>query len=215
MWYYAIKNQQQGPIDVAGLRKLWDAGTINGETLVWAEGMAEWTELRNTELVAQMALSTAATPPGGAPAVYIPTRHSREAQELVDIMKWYWVILALPIVICILVWKGWEAIQDSNPRTTPSKAVLYCFIPFYNFYWIFIAFRQLAIDLNRYNASKGWTAPRVEEGTALSLCIFILLCLFPFTSWFAGIVVFILAIIFGNQLKYTLIALYDQRAAGR
>jgi hypothetical protein len=215
MWYYAIKNQQQGPTDLAGLRQLWDSGQINAETLVWREGMSGWTELKLTELAAQLAGGVAVTPPGGAPAVYVPAGHSREAQELVDIMKWYWVILALPVVIILLLWKGWEAIQDGHPRTTPYKAVLYNFIPLFNFYWIFISIRQLAADLNHYSASRGLSLPRVDEGIATSLCIFLLLCLLPFTAWFAGIVVFILAIIFGNQVKHALVALYDQRAANR
>ncbi len=215
MWYYAIKNQQQGPVDQEGLRKLWNEGTINAETLVWADGMPTWVELKNTELSVLMSQGSMITPAGGAPVVYIATQHSREAHELVDIMKWYWVILALPIVICILLWKGWEVLQDSNPRTTPSKAVLYNFIPFYSLYWIFISIRQLAIDLNRYSVAKGLNATQLNEGVATSLCIFLLFCFFPATAWFGGIVAFILAIIYGNQLKHALIAIYDQRAGIR
>jgi len=56
-WYYALGDQRQGPIPDSELDALIAAGTINEDTLVWREGMADWTALR------------IARPPGqGAPA---------------------------------------------------------------------------------------------------------------------------------------------------
>src|SRR5262249_1193601 len=52
------------------------------------------------------------------------------------------------IITCILIYKAWDLIQDGRPQTTPGKAVGFLFIPFFNLYWIFIAFRGLAEDLN-------------------------------------------------------------------
>jgi hypothetical protein len=47
-WYYAAANNQQGPVSEQDLKKLLSEGTINGETLIWKEGMAEWTMLKTT-----------------------------------------------------------------------------------------------------------------------------------------------------------------------
>lgn len=42
-WYYAESNERRGPVDDAAFQSLVAAGTITPETLVWSEGMAEWT----------------------------------------------------------------------------------------------------------------------------------------------------------------------------
>jgi uncharacterized RDD family membrane protein YckC len=41
-WYYAIKDQRQGPLAEAEFARLVADGTIRPETLVWREGMANW-----------------------------------------------------------------------------------------------------------------------------------------------------------------------------
>lgn len=41
-WYYAIKDQRQGPIAEAEFEQLVSDGTITGDTLVWREGMTGW-----------------------------------------------------------------------------------------------------------------------------------------------------------------------------
>ena len=57
-WYYAIDQQQKGPVSADEFRALVEGGTIRPETLVWRDGMADWT--------AHGAL--AATPPPAASA---------------------------------------------------------------------------------------------------------------------------------------------------
>jgi serine/threonine protein kinase len=48
----------------------------------------------------------------------------------------------------VILFKSWKSIQDGKAFATPGQAVGYLFIPFYNYYWIFIAFRRLFIDMN-------------------------------------------------------------------
>jgi hypothetical protein len=45
-WYYAQGDQRQGPVSDSELDALVAAGTINENTLVWKEGMANWTPLK-------------------------------------------------------------------------------------------------------------------------------------------------------------------------
>lgn len=64
-------------------------------------------------------------------------------------------------------WRNWEIIQGRGARTTPQKAILFLFIPFFNAYWIWVAAPGLAADYNRFaNAEheKGNdNPPRHEE----------------------------------------------------
>ena len=42
MWYYAIGDNEEGPIPAAELKSLAMAGTVSRATLVWKEGMEDW-----------------------------------------------------------------------------------------------------------------------------------------------------------------------------
>jgi hypothetical protein len=45
-WYYAQGDQRQGPVSDSELDALIAAGTVNENTLVWKEGMANWAPLK-------------------------------------------------------------------------------------------------------------------------------------------------------------------------
>ena len=62
-WYYAKDGQQAGPIDEAELATLITSGTIQGTTLVWKEGMAQWMPYRDTWQPGMPDWRTIATPP--------------------------------------------------------------------------------------------------------------------------------------------------------
>lgn len=63
-WYYVELGQQMGPVTEEQLAALFQAGKINGETLVWREGMANWGPYRETPAGAQAA--SAMSPPAAA-----------------------------------------------------------------------------------------------------------------------------------------------------
>jgi len=67
--------------------------------------------------------------------------------------------------------KFWTAIQDGKARTTPDKAVGFMFIPFFNYYWGFVAILGLAKDMNRYCKEHSINAPIIDESHAKALCI--------------------------------------------
>ena len=41
-WYHAQGGTRQGPVPRTQLRTLWHAGQLDGDTLVWRQGMADW-----------------------------------------------------------------------------------------------------------------------------------------------------------------------------
>jgi uncharacterized RDD family membrane protein YckC len=42
-WFYVEAGQQRGPVSEADLENLFKTGVVRGDTLVWHEGMPEWT----------------------------------------------------------------------------------------------------------------------------------------------------------------------------
>jgi TM2 domain-containing membrane protein YozV len=52
MWYYEQNGNRIGPVDEATMRTLIADRTIFIDTLVWTNGMANWTPLQQTQLAA-------------------------------------------------------------------------------------------------------------------------------------------------------------------
>lgn len=81
------------------------------------------------------------------------------------------------IVMAVLWYRMWAAIQDGNARTTPGKAVGYFFIPFFNIYWAFQAIWGYAKDFNKYIQRHDVKTQQLPESLFLT---FTILC---FTGW--------------------------------
>ena len=75
-WYYAVGQQQQGPLDDAQLDALIAAGTVTPDTLIWREGQANWQPLRiarpGVPVAPPGAIPPFAAPPGAASAAAAP-----------------------------------------------------------------------------------------------------------------------------------------------
>ena len=65
-WFYAVGQQQQGPVTEDQLRALAKDGVVTAETLVWREGLANWQPYRSVAPV------TDALPPAVPGAVTVP-----------------------------------------------------------------------------------------------------------------------------------------------
>ena len=60
------------------------------------------------------------------------------------------------IIGLVILHRAWSHIQEIGlARTTPGKAVGFLFIPFFNLYWVFIAYYGWAEDYNRYIEEMG------------------------------------------------------------
>ena len=42
-WYYAVNNEQKGPVNESEIKTQLASGRLPGDTLVWKDGMANWT----------------------------------------------------------------------------------------------------------------------------------------------------------------------------
>jgi hypothetical protein len=108
----------------------------------------------------------------------------------------------------ILLYQLWKLIPADISRTTPGKAVGFVFIPFFNFYWVFIAYYGLGEDMNTTLQRYG-IPHRVSKGLGLTLCILAIVLwfvLFPFSL----LAFFVASIIFFKSVKDGAIALLEQ-----
>lgn len=116
--------------------------------------------------------------------------------------------LASAVAAAVLLYRFWQLIQDGKARTTPGKAVGFMFIPFFNFYWVFVAFWGLAKDMNAYVRDHGVSAERVNEGVALAACI---LSIFGKMPLVAGAPI-ALGFLTMSQMKNCAVAIAKQQA---
>lgn len=71
-------------------------------------------------------------------------------------------------------WRAVQPLREEEPSMpTPGKAVGFIFIPFFNYYWIFVATVGLARRLNRLAQLRSLPGRLVSEGVPLALCIII------------------------------------------
>ncbi len=114
----------------------------------------------------------------GLMALIDPSLMSREDPPLAWVLPAAVFILYGAVLYLVLLYKAWAAIQDGQVRTTPGKAVGFCFIPFFNLYWIFQAFYGFAVDFNRY-AARHSLPTRMPEGQFLAYTVLLLASALP------------------------------------
>lgn len=54
-WWYAVKGERAGPVEIEALRTLFRQGTIDPTTLAWHSGMPEWTPITDIAALADFA----------------------------------------------------------------------------------------------------------------------------------------------------------------
>jgi hypothetical protein len=101
------------------------------------------------------------------------------------------VLIPATIVGCVLLYRWWAILPEGARRTTPGRAVGFCFIPLFNFYWFFVAFYGLTRDVNAYLVAHDPEARRSSAGLALTYSILLvvgfLLCWVPVVGDLIGI----------------------------
>lgn len=216
MWYYAVNGQQMGPIDEAQLKGLLANGSINEGTLVWKNGMSTWQTLSQVQLGSEAAASQPAVMPAGSYAVVDP-----EIDTLNKLFTWMWISLAASLVtfgitliatvtlFLVIVYKSWVLVQDGHARTTPDQALGFSFVPGFQFWWWFVAFKSLARDMNRVMANEHIAGQPVSEDLALWFVISLL----AFPLAFPLIATVVLGIILASQYRNAAAAIIMARKA--
>lgn len=210
MWYYTQNNQQVGPVDEAKIKELVASGVVNANTMVWTAGMASWQLIGQTPL-AGLVGNMPPAPPAYAAAVADPRTKANN-----DLFTWFWIsligillggigIIPAAILFTILIHKAWTAVQREGIRATADQAVAYCFIPGWNFYWYFPAFRGLAKELNAKVDAMGLPVQKIN----LDLVTWMIICAYGsgITFGLSVIAFIVLWIMYTNKVKNILNAI--------
>jgi len=230
MWYYIQSKQPVGPISQAFIAPLVANGTIARNTLVWCAGMTDWKEAHQTEL-AKIFLDI----PPIVPFFVQQQPHSIPISNYTPESfrtLWLWtlwltclglplclVIVGIPMVIAgvvtnlILIYRIWAIIQDGNARTTPGKAIGFCFIPIFNIYWFYVVIVGLAEDINRYCRERRISTVTVNEGLAVTSFVLACLALIPYVDFFTFIPQVIVSLILLNQATTASIGIIRHKAS--
>jgi len=85
MWYYEQNGNRMGPVDEATMRGLIADRTISIDTLVWTNGMANWTPLQQTQLAAGLPVPPPMSQTATISLQYhsIPSQHHPDAKDRV------------------------------------------------------------------------------------------------------------------------------------
>jgi len=227
-WYYSENGNNIGPLEEAQLIELARSGAVKQETLVWAEGMGTWMELRHTDVARHLPALPPTPLPHPAQMPSVPGNNIAKAASanwyepasFRSLWLWYaWLlgagvplsaivigafgVLAGQVLFLVLLYRFWSVIQDGRVRTTPGKAVGFCFIPFFNFYWAFQVIPGLASDMNAYCNERSISGPRVNERTAMTSIILGLCSVIPYVGIVLSIAAMVLVIIVMRQFAET------------
>jgi hypothetical protein len=114
------------------------------------------------------------------------------------------------ISFCILLYKLWKTVQDGRARTSAGQAVGFCFIPFYNLYWMFVALPGLADELNRCAQNRSLQVAPASKGLFMAYCIMVFAACIPFLGIIASVVNCFIAIAAFRSASRVAIALQEK-----
>jgi len=213
MWYYTLNNQQVGPVEEAEIQKLVEAGTISHGTLVWTNGMANWLPIGQTPLAGLLG----SVPPPVAPPAMAVVYEDPEVATMRKLFMWFWIsligtlfgvgLIAAGVLFFVIFYKAWKQIEHEGIRANADQATAWCFIPGWNYYWMFPAFRGLAkeqgLKLDSLNVAMEKIDPKLPT--------WMLICLFGsvVTVGVSLIAFIVLWIIYTNKVKNAYIAIHQ------
>lgn len=99
--------------------------------------------------------------------------------------------IASAVVFFNFLYKAWKSVQHFQVRTTPGKAVGFCFIPFFNFYWYFVALTGFVDDFNRVVEAEGRRELRIERVIGLLPPIMMCIGVVPYVNCLASLVLIV------------------------
>jgi len=104
------------------------------------------------------------------------------------------------VVFCRLIYKMWAAIQDGHARTTPGKALGFCFIPFFNFYWGFQAFTGFAKDYNALVQRNSLNVSALSTGVFTAYMVLCLVALIPVVGYIVTPVLYVILLVMVSKI---------------
>lgn len=107
------------------------------------------------------------------------------------------VVIAVAVILYIILivltlkylYRCWLIVNTATGgyvKATPGQAVGFLFIPFFNLYWVYVAYYGWSQEYNKISAQHGWNN-QVPEGIFLTNCILQSCALIPLVNYIVGL----------------------------
>lgn len=163
--------KQYGPVSLEEMRQWLAQGRMNAQTRVQEAGAAEW---KTAAEFPELGFTAAAGAAGGAssppPIPTLASVHHLTSFPVAAVILLHYATCGLFSLIWLNLMHGkLPRVRSDDPSA--GKAIGFCFIPFYNLYWIFFTYRRLCLRIDEQRDLYG--LPRSSlSGMATTACIF-------------------------------------------
>ena len=161
--------KEYGPVSADQLRQWIAEGRVNAQTRAQMEDTGEWKPLVEFPEFApafSTVSSTVSAPPISAPA----NSHQLSSFSVAALILLHFATCGIFSMIWLNLMHGkLPKVRSDDPSA--GKAVGFCFIPFFNLYWIFFTFRRLCLRIDEQRELYG-LPPSGLKGMATTACIF-------------------------------------------
>jgi hypothetical protein len=167
-YHIAKDGKQTGPIHEETIRQQITTGTLNTSDLCWREGMAEWQSIGTVFSYTQKA----GEPPPLTSRTGATTScpHQLTTFPVAVAVLLHFLTFGLFTMFWLNLMHGKMCrVRADDPSA--GKAVGFCFIPFFNLYWIFFTYRRLCLRIDEQRDLYG-LPPSNLRGLATMACIF-------------------------------------------
>ncbi|MEI6085095.1 MAG: DUF1559 domain-containing protein [Verrucomicrobiota bacterium] len=159
--------KEYGPVSSDQLRQWVAEGRANGQTRVRADGSTEWKSLAE---LPEFAPAIPMLPPVAEPSSVAAPLHQLTRFPVAALVILHFATCGIFTFIWLNLMHGkLPRIRPDDPSA--GRAIGFCFIPFYNFYWIFFTYRRLCLRLDEQRGLYG-LPPKNLTGLATTACIF-------------------------------------------
>jgi len=152
--------KEYGPVTAEQLRQWMQEGRVNNQTMVQSEGAMDWKALGS--------FPEFSAPPvaGGGEA---PPHRLTQFPVAVVILLHFLTCGIFTFIWLNLMHGKLPRVRANDPSA--GKAVGFCFIPFFNLYWIFFTYRRLCLRVDEQRELYGLPPSNLRE-LATTHCIF-------------------------------------------
>lgn len=78
------------------------------------------------------------------------------------------IAVAIAVLTCVILYRGWTVLQDGKTRTSPGTAVGLLFVPLFNLYWLFRVTHGLAREYNAFVSRHELRVPPLPTSVFLA-----------------------------------------------
>jgi hypothetical protein len=167
-YHIAKDGKQTGPLDEETIRQQIATGALSTSDLCWCGGMDDWQSIGTVFSFAQQA---GAPPPLTSRAGSTTSSpHQLTTFPVAVAVLLHYVTFGIFTLVWLNLMHGkMDRVRTDDPSA--GKAVGFCFIPFFNLYWIFFTYQRLCLRIDEQRDLYG-LPPGNLRALATTTCVF-------------------------------------------